>query len=126
MTAYGGNARLFFTRLGKMRLGAEAGYTYFFWYTVTGAGYPITYSPHATRVAAVLRSGLGRQMALDAGAGIYMFPSGTNLGVNAALGYFVPVGRRWSLPIKVRGDVVFTPSTTLMSALALVGLSHTF
>lgn len=126
MTAYGGSARLFFTRLGRMRLGVEAGYSYFFWYTVTGAGYPITYEPHATRVGAVARSGLGRRMALDVGASAYVFPGGTDVGVNAALGYFIPVGRRWSLPIKVRGDVVFASSTTLVSALALVGLSHPF
>ena len=126
MMAYAGNARLFFARLGNLRLGAEAGYNYFFWYTVTGAGYPITYEPHATRVGPVVRAGLGLQMAVDGGAAAYIFPDGAVFGVNAALGYFIPVGRQLSVPIKVRGDLVLASSTTLASVQALVGLSYRF
>ena len=53
-----------------------------------------------------MRAPLGPRLALDGGAAAYIFPGGTNLGANAALGYFIPVGRQWSLPVKVRGDVV--------------------
>jgi hypothetical protein len=125
-TAYAGNARLFFARLGSLRIGAEAGYNYFWWYTTGAAGTPYTYGPHATRVGPVVRAGLGRRMAVDGGAAAYIFPGGTDYGVNAALGYFIPVGRQLSLPIKVRGDLVFDPSTTLASVLMLVGLSYRF
>jgi len=126
MTAYAGGARLFFARLGTMWLGVEAGYDYFFWYTVTGAGYPITYGPHATHVGAVVRAPLGRRIALDGGAAAYMFPDGTVFGVNAALGYFIPLGGRLSLPIKVRGDAVLASAATVVAVRALVGLSYRF
>ena len=126
MTAYAGGARLFFARLGTMWLGAEAGYDYFWWYTTTGAGYPITYGPHATHVGPVVRVPLGRRMAVDGGAAAYLFPDGTVFGVNAALGYFIPLGRQLSLPIKVRGDVVLATAATVVSARALVGLSYRF
>lgn len=125
-TAYTGGVRLFFARLGALRVGGEAGYNHFWWYTTSAAGYPITYRPHATRVGAVVRAGLGQRMALDGGAAAYIFPGGTNLGVNAALGYFIPAGRQWSIPVKVRGDVVFGTSTTVASLLAIVGLSYRF
>lgn len=125
-TAYMGAARLFFTRFGELRVGVEAGYTQFWWYTTSAAGYPITYRPHATHVGGVVRAPLGPRLALDGGAAAYIFPGGTNLGANAALGYFIPVGRQWSLPVKVRGDVVFGTGQTFGSVLGVVGLSHPF
>jgi hypothetical protein len=125
-TAYAGGARLFFTRLGTLRVGAEAGYNHFWWYTTSAAGYAITYRPHATRVGAVARAPVGARVALDGGVAAYIFPGGTNLGVNAALGYFIPAGRQWSIPVKVRGDVVFGAETTVASLLGMVGLSYRF
>ncbi len=125
-TAYVGGGRLLFARFGALRLGAEAGYHYFWWYTTSAAGYPITREPHATAVGPVVRASLGPRLALDGGAAAYLFPGGTDLGVNGALGYFVPAGRRWSLPVKVRADVVFDASTTLLAVVGLVGVSYRF
>lgn len=125
-TAYFGGARVFFARAGSLRVGAEAGYTHFFWYTTPGAGYGITYRPHATRVGPVVRAALTPRIAADVGVAAYMFPDGTVAGANASLGYFIPAGRRLSVPVKLRADVVFASVTTVASIGATVGLSYRF
>jgi hypothetical protein len=125
-TAYLGGARLFFARAGSLRLGAEAGYNYFFWYTTTGAGYGITYEPHATRVGPVVRASLSPRVAADAGVAAYIFPDGTVLGANAAVGYFIPAGPRLSIPVRVRADVVFASVTMVASVTGTVGLSYRY
>lgn len=125
-TAYLGSARVFVTRAGGFRIGAEAGYNHFFWYTTSAAGYAITYRPHAIRVGPVVRAALGPRIAADGGVAAYIFPDGTVVGANAALGYFVPAGRQLSIPIKVRADVAFASAATLASFGATVGLSYRF
>ncbi len=74
----------------------------------------------------MVRARLSPRLALDGGAAAYLFPGGTDLGVNAALGYFFRAGRRWSLPVKVRADVVSDASTTLLADVGLVGVSYRF
>lgn len=125
-TAYLGSARLLFTRVGSLRVGAEAGYSHFFWYTTSAAGYAITYRPHATRVGPVIRAALTPRIAADLGVAAYLFPDGTVAGAHAALGYFIPAGRQLSVPLKLRADVVFAAVTTLASIGASVGLSYRF
>jgi len=125
-TAYFGGARLFFTRAGGLRVGAEAGYSHFFWYTTSAAGYAITYRPHATRVGPVIRAALGPRIAADVGVAAYLFPDGGVAGANASLGYFIPAGRQLSVPVKLRADVVFASAATLASIGATIGLSYRF
>jgi hypothetical protein len=125
-TGYFGGARLFFTRVDGLRVGAEAGYSHFFWYSTSAAGYSITYRPHATRVGPVVRAALTPRIAADIGVAAYMFPDGTVAGANASLGYFIPVGRQLSVPVKVRADVVFASVTTVASIGATVGLSYRY
>jgi hypothetical protein len=125
-TAYTGGARLFFARAGSLRLGAEAGYSYFFWYNTGAAGYPITREPHATRVGAVARAALSPRIAADAGVAAYIFPGGTVVGANAALGYFVPLGPKLSIPVRVRVDVPFTSAAMVVGITGTVGLSYRY
>jgi hypothetical protein len=125
-TAYLGDGRLFITSVGNLRVGAEVGYTHFFWYTTSAAGYAITYRPHATRIGPVVRVALAPRIAADIGVTAYMFPDGAVAGTNASLGYFIPAGRQLSVPIKLRADAVFASSTTLVSVAATVGLSYRF
>jgi hypothetical protein len=125
-TGYFGGARFFFARAGGLRVGAEAGYSHFFWYSTSAAGYSITYRPHATRVGPVVRAALTPRIAADVGVAAYMFPDGTVAGANASLGYFIPVGRQLSFPVKVRADVVFASVTTVASIGATVGLSYRY
>lgn len=124
-TGYFGSARLFFTRFGTLRVGAEAGYSHFFWYTTSAAGYAITYRPHATRVGPVIRAALTPRIAADIGVAAYLFPDGGVAGANASLGYFLPAGRQLSVPVKLRADVVASQAT-LVSIGATVGLSYRF
>jgi len=125
-TAFLGSARLFFARAGKLRVGAEAGYSHFFWYTTSAAGYAITYRPHATRVGPVIRAALSPRIAADVGVAAYLFPDGGVAGANASLGYFIPAGRQLSVPVKLRADVVFASAATLASIGATIGLSYRF
>jgi hypothetical protein len=125
-TAYVGGARLLFTRAGKLRVGVDAGYNYFFWYTTSAAGYGITREPHATRAGVVVRTAMGTRIAADAGAAAYLFPDGTVFGANAALGYFIPAGPRMSIPVRVRVDVPFTSAATAISIAGTLGLSFRF
>lgn len=124
--AFLGSARLFFARAGKLRVGAEAGYSHFFWYTTSAAGYAITYRPHATRVGPVVRAALSPRIAADVGVAAYLFPDGGIAGANASLGYFIPAGRQLSVPVKLRADVVFASATALASIGATIGLSYRF
>jgi len=106
---YHGNGQVYFARLGKLHIGAEAGYEYYFWYSVRAYPYSwfYTYEPRATHVSVVGRMELGRNFFLDIGGGAYFFSAGfTDIGVMGALGYMIKLSPKLSLPIKVRTTVI--------------------
>jgi hypothetical protein len=106
---YHGNGQVYFAKLGKLQVGAEAGYEYYFWYSVPAVGYSwyYTYEPRAAHVSVVGRMDLGGNFFVDFGGGAYFFSGGyTNIGITGALGYMIKVSDKLSVPIKVRSTVI--------------------
>lgn len=107
---YQGNAQVYFARLGNLQIGAEAGYTHFFWYElrIPYGDYYIYrgYGPHALHVSAVARLKLGGNLFFDFGAGAYLFSGWTDFGAMGELGYMIKVSPKLSVPIKVRTTVI--------------------
>ncbi len=113
---------------GTVALGAELGYQNFFRYTVqyTGGGFPAyyTYGVHAWRLMALARFGQAHGIFADAGLGAEIFPGGTDAAVAGALGYMITAGKKLSVPIKVRGDLVLDKDAKLFPLTASVGLAY--
>jgi len=107
---YQGNGQVYFARLGSLQVGAEAGYEYYFWYTLRYSSgsyyYYRTYEPHATHFSAVARLKLGGKLFFDFGAGAYIFSGWTDFGAMGELGYMIKVSPKLSVPIKVRTTVI--------------------
>lgn len=106
-----GAGRLLIPLGGGLRIGAEAGYHYHFWYTTHPAGvsYRYEYDVTATHVAGLVRLPLGPRFTADVGGGMHFFNNaGTHPGALAALTYHVPLGGSLTLPIGVRADAIFT------------------
>jgi hypothetical protein len=100
---YQGNAQVYFARLGNLQIGAEAGYTYFFWYDRYDYG---LHEPNALHFSAVARLKLGGNLFFDFGAGAYLFSGWTDFGALGELGYMIKVSPKLSVPIKVRTTVI--------------------
>ncbi len=124
-THYGGAAKALMD-VGSVKLGLRAGYQYFWWYSVPVPGYSYTrtYEYGATHVGALVRVPLGPSMAADLGASYYFFDGFSDPGLNAAIGYFVPLSRDFTLPIQVHADRVFDSSAALQAVSLSVGISY--
>lgn len=102
-----GYAQFFFTKLGNILVGAEAGYQYFFWTSVRiPYGYTTiyrTYEADAIRIMVVGRLMLGKGgFFTEFGPALYLFGDYTDFGIAAALGYIIELNDKMYIPIKFK------------------------
>lgn len=116
--------RVFFADLGPARVGVEVGYQYLYYYDAPYIG-TLARDIDAMRYAAVLRFSAADRLIAEAGAGIHSFDGGSVLSALGAIGLDFGVAERFSIPVRVRADVVFDDAITIPVG-ATIGLAVRF
>ncbi|HKJ93316.1 MAG TPA: hypothetical protein VJ957_09110 [Longimicrobiales bacterium] len=111
---------------GRISVGGELGYEYFFWYDIFYNGYTSTRNVSATRVAAVARLGLGGPAYAEAAASMHLFDGFSDPGIGVGVGYMLPINEHFSVPLGLRGDLVLDPDTQLFASRFNVGIRYSF
>ncbi len=122
---YLGNAQVLFGLPGgKLSVGAEGGYDYFFWFMNTAANGGVTYDVTAYHVMGVLNAQVGNNF-VEVAAGPHMFDGFTDVGVYGAVGHRFRLGPSLTMPIKLRAGAVLDSDAALKTIGGLVGLEYT-
>jgi hypothetical protein len=112
--------------LGNFRVGAELGYSWLYYYDVIVPPVPYYYWGYA---GAFNISALGeyhiKKLALQAGAGIYIFSDGSAFGFSAAGTYRFDLNPKMSIPLTIRADVIFGTATIVPISI-MTGFSYDF
>jgi hypothetical protein len=127
--AWRANAAVFLGLGRRARIGAEVGHDYFLWYTVaTGYGYQSeAREATAWHVMAVGRLYFSPRMFAELGGGYYFFSADfSDPGIVAGLGYQLPVGGRFSVPIKARVGAILDKDTKLLPLTLSGGIALDF
>ena len=105
---FGGEAQVYFAKLGKLNVGAEGGYTYHFWYTVpSGYSWVYTYEPTSFNFGAVARMDLPKNFFVDFGVGLHFFSGDfTRVAVMGEGGYMFKLNEKMSIPVKIRTTII--------------------
>ena len=93
---------------GDFRAGAELGYSWLYYYDVTVPPVPYYYYGYAGAFnVSALAEYRFDNVALQAGAGAYIFDDGTSLGLHAAGTWRFKLSPSMSIPLSVRADIIF-------------------
>jgi len=93
---------------GKISIGAEIGYQYFFWYTVPVFGYSwvYEYGVDAVRIMALIRTPIKKNGFAEIGPGAFIISDWVSPGIMASLGYRIQISDKLAVPIKFRTEFV--------------------
>ncbi len=92
----------FFIRTGKLQIGAEGGYSHYFWYEYI-VGERQKWDSY--RALLLARVNIDRKWFVTFGSG-YLFDQ-EEYEIMGEFGYKLPLSRNINIPIKVRGDLIF-------------------
>lgn len=101
--------------LGDFRAGAELGYSWLYYYDVTVPPVPYYYFGYAGafNISAVAEYRF-EKLAIQAGAGAYIFDDGTAFGVHASGTWrFKLKNPDMAIPLTIRADVIFGRATII-------------
>ncbi len=116
--------RAFLPTRGRLQLGAEVAYQDLYWYQLDATWSYAERSFEPTIVGAVGRLSLQGNMALDFGVAMYKFSGFTDFGPNVALGYFIPIGSRTSIPVQARLDYISDKDGAAVPLQLTAGISY--
>jgi hypothetical protein len=122
-TASGGDVRVFLVPLGPIRIGAEAGYHFFWSYQAIFGTRLVVGHVDADHVSLVARVEPVSRLVLEVGGGIQFFDEFRDPGFQAAVHYYIPINPHLSMPIGVRGDLVLDSATKMFAVVATAGFS---
>ena len=121
--ASGGDGLLIFYQSGRFRLGAEVGYHYYWSYRAIFGTNGVIRDVDADHVSLFARVLPFSRLSLDVGGGPQFFDGFTDLGLQGALRYAIPVNEHLSIPIGVRADLILDANSTLLPVILTAGFA---
>jgi hypothetical protein len=121
--ASGGDGRVIFFNSGPFRLGAEVGYHYYWSYRAIFGTSGVIRDVDADHISLVARVLITPRLSLDVGGGAQFFDGFTDVGLQGAIRYAIPVNERLSIPIGVRADLILDSTTALLPVMLTAGFA---
>lgn len=121
---YGGHLLVVPFALGPIGVGAEVGWQFLAWFDYNSLGTRITRELGALSIMGALRVPLSEVFFSELTAGVFMFDEFTDPAVGAALGGRIPVSPAWSIPVKVRANIVLDENTNFVPIALELGVAR--
>lgn len=126
MPWYGGHALIVPFEVAGVGVGLEAGWQYLAWFDYNSLGTTVTRELSATSVMGVARVPFTRTFFSEFRAGVFMFDEFTDPAIGAALGGRIPISAQWSIPVKLRTDLVLDEDTNFVPIALELGGAYEF
>ena len=106
--SFGISGQVFYTSIGKIRIGTELMYQNLYWYEVeipygTQTLYR-DYDISAFKLAQIFRYEIDESFCVDVGPEINFNDDGTMFGALCSVNYFIKINEKIDIPIKLRGE----------------------
>ena len=121
--ASGGDGRVIFFSTGPLRAGLEVGYHYYWSYKAIFGSNGVIRDVDADHVSLVGRVLPTPRLSFDIGAGVQFFDGFSDIGLQGAIRYAIPVSEHLSVPIGVRGDLILDRNATLFPVMLTAGFA---
>ncbi|MEP5613764.1 MAG: hypothetical protein ABJP45_16040 [Cyclobacteriaceae bacterium] len=124
--ASGYSLQAFFVGSDFISVGAEYGYTYLLFYTAVFGSTFIENEVEASRAMLMVRLHPKENLFIEGAVGAYFFDGATDTTIGIGAGYKFKLNENFSVPIKLRTDLVFTENTPTVPLTLNAGLAYSF
>jgi hypothetical protein len=123
---YGGHAVIVPFAMGPIGVGVEAGWQFLAWFDYQGLSGSVYRELTAFNVMGLVRVPLSDFFFSELTAGVFVFDEFTDPAIGAALGGRIPIALGWSIPVKLRTNLILDEDTNFVPIALEIGVGYDF